>query len=359
MKTFRKGKAIIKLQKIIMKKVLKVMTLFVTMALTACGGAGTNSESAAPADSTSAATSTSAKPSTSKHTHTFDETKWVSNETQHWHPATCEHTDAKGSAAAHTFVLDESKTQEPATCDKAGKKYEKCSVCGYEKVTDLPKSAHDWQTQGKSADVAGAAKTEQFKCSFGDHYALRWSALDMDEAASIAACGLEAKDTTVFAEVNTSGSHADSIRLRKAENDGGEKEAFGTHVIYKVNVAADAQNVDLSFQIDPKSGYDVPVFDYVSGDQQQGYVKQADGTLKLTTKRYGLRVNGNEVELGQDLHGEVNGGSKLWFNWNVKMNLTAGINTIDVYCLGGYRAYIYNFQLDGLTAAQLPAKAAA
>ena len=245
-----------------------------------------------------------------------------------------------------------------ATCEAGGSYKVKCSVCDTVEERKTDKLDHNWESQGASAAVDGTAATEQFKCKFGDHYALRWSALALNEAESIAACGLTAKDTDYYPEINTSGSHSNSIRLKKAEYVG-QSSHVGTHVIYKVNLGAAATDIDLSFQIDPKSGFEVPIFDYVSNDDQQGYRKLGDDdTLTLTTKRYGLRVNGTEVELGKDLHGNVDGGSKLWFNWNVKMNLQAGVNTIDVYCLGGYRAYIYNFQLDGLTAAQLPAKAA-
>lgn len=38
------------------------------------------------------------------HVHTFDTTKWEYNETTHWHPATCEHTDQKGDMARHNFI---------------------------------------------------------------------------------------------------------------------------------------------------------------------------------------------------------------------------------------------------------------
>lgn len=49
------------------------------------------------------------------HTHTFDE-KWESDASNHWHPATCEHTSEHGSSAAHTDI------------DKNGI----CDVCGYD-----------------------------------------------------------------------------------------------------------------------------------------------------------------------------------------------------------------------------------
>ena len=323
-----------------MKKILSTVTLFVALALTACSGATSSS-----AASSSKKSSSSAAPA---HQHTYA-TEWSYDDEYHWHAATCEHTDAKGDKAAHTWVDDTTQTGNAATCERGGTKYEKCSVCGKTRQTETGKLPHNWEKVKDNAEEAGYAKTTQYKCSYGDHYALRWSALDLDQEASLEACGLSAVDSSIYAEINNSGSHEGSVRLKKAENDGGTAK-LGTHIVYKVKVGTAVQNADLEFQIDPKDGYDVPVFDYVSNDQQQGYVEDAEGNLVLTTKRYGLRVNGQEVTLGEDLHGNVNGGSKLWFNWNVQINLNAGENVIDIYCLGGYRAYIYNFQLAGLPA---------
>ncbi len=67
----------------------------------------------------------------SAHTHTFDESKWVSNETAHWHAATCEHaTETKGKAA-HTWNDGEITT--PASCTEEGEKTYTCTVCGHKK----------------------------------------------------------------------------------------------------------------------------------------------------------------------------------------------------------------------------------
>ena len=46
----------------------------------------------------------SACDSCSGHVHTFDMTKWESDDVEHWHAATCEHTDEKADKAKHTFV---------------------------------------------------------------------------------------------------------------------------------------------------------------------------------------------------------------------------------------------------------------
>ena len=393
-----------------MKKLLKVMTLFVAMTLTACGGSTNSGEASSqpaggssgqpatsqPAGESSAPVASSAggESKSSKHTHyAAENAEWQSDENRHWKlcaeddggkvdnkahtfeektddpankPATCKEAGVKvevcsvcgyrkESAVAqleHTFVEDTSRA-DAATCETAGKKYEVCSVCGFEKVTETGKLPHNWgDAITNYAKEDGYAQTSSYKCAYGEHYALRWEALDMDQAASLEACGLTAVDSTVYAELNS-----DNIRLKKAENDGGT-EKLGTHVVYKVKVATAVENAGLEFYAKSRSGYDVPVFDYVSNDSQQGYIKKDDGTLELTTKRYGLRVNGVEVTLGADQYGNVNGVTD-WFDWNVTFNLQAGENVIDVYCLGGYRANIYKFQVTGLPATALPEVAVA
>ena len=53
-----------------------------------------------------------------EHTHTYS-SEWSSNETHHWHAATCEHTEEKSDYAEHSFVKDADETREV------------CSVCEY------------------------------------------------------------------------------------------------------------------------------------------------------------------------------------------------------------------------------------
>ncbi len=56
----------------------------------------------------------------SDHQHTFSD-GWTWNETDHWHPATCEHTDQTSGKAAHVYGDDG-----------------KCTVCGYDGTTLPP-----------------------------------------------------------------------------------------------------------------------------------------------------------------------------------------------------------------------------
>ena len=69
------------------------------------------------------------------HTHTFNETKWESDATGHWHPATCEHTEAKGGFASHTFDW---KVQNQSTDTEAGKLVKKCMTCSWTDEMEIP-----------------------------------------------------------------------------------------------------------------------------------------------------------------------------------------------------------------------------
>jgi len=57
-----------------------------------------------------------------KHEHTFA-TGWSSNETTHWHDATCGHTDQKSGQGAHTWNYQYDLT--------SGKDKRTCTVCAF------------------------------------------------------------------------------------------------------------------------------------------------------------------------------------------------------------------------------------
>ena len=60
------------------------------------------------------------------HKHTFDQTKWESDEVNHWHPATCKHTDEHGDEAEHAWGADN-----------------KCEVCSRQKPVTPPAPSGD------------------------------------------------------------------------------------------------------------------------------------------------------------------------------------------------------------------------
>ena len=300
--------------------------------------------------------------------------EWSSDETNHWHACTAVGCPTgKLDVAAHTFE-EVAAEGVAATCKAEGKKVEKCSVCGFKKETVLPKLAH---TLGEAYDVVPAtceaAGSQKKKCSvcdevitevlpkadhkFGDIIesfpagegyiattghncsvcnkgALRWSALDYDATAS--STGLDRQSTYVrFA----SGA---------VENKGGT-EAVGSHIIYKVNVAAAQEKVGLAFKIKNTGGNNgnADVFGPVTNDTSVGYIKNADGTFTESTHRYGLRVNDVEYFLGDNNYGNQPSATG-WFEWPVEFPVKAGVNTIDVFPYRGYRAQLMEFELTGL-----------
>ena len=140
-------------------KVLPMLALFVSLALTSCGSSTDKSGAA----------SSSGKPNSSgsaAHVHTFDTSKWESDATYHWHPATCEHTTQKGDRANHTLEAfnDATHVDKAATCKEEGVKYEKCSVCGYIKETKINKLDHTWN-DGVASGNCGEAGKVTYTCT--------------------------------------------------------------------------------------------------------------------------------------------------------------------------------------------------
>ena len=108
------------------------------------------------------------------HVHIFAE-EWTSDETNHWHSATCGH-DVTDSKAAHSF--GDWTVTKAATCTEKGSRKRTCSVCKYEATEDISAKGHayseDWTsdatdhwhtaTCGHTTEVSGKAKH-----SFGDY----------------------------------------------------------------------------------------------------------------------------------------------------------------------------------------------
>ena len=70
-----------------------------------------------------------------KHEHTYS-SAFSYDETNHWHPATCEHKDEVQYKGPHVFG-DFEVIKEP-TNEEAGLKQAKCTVCGYTKSEEIP-----------------------------------------------------------------------------------------------------------------------------------------------------------------------------------------------------------------------------
>ena len=96
--------------------------------------------------------------------HTYDETKWVNNETSHFHK--CIRCDETKDAAAHTFewVVDKEATE-----DVKGLKHEECTVCHYTRNenTEIPLLAHTHvltHVDAKNATCLEKGNVEYYVC---------------------------------------------------------------------------------------------------------------------------------------------------------------------------------------------------
>ncbi|MCQ2772100.1 MAG: hypothetical protein MJ238_02325 [Bacilli bacterium] len=146
-----------------MKKSFKFLSVALLLgALVACGGTGGDEPTSSEAPASQA---TSSKKTSSKHEHTYAET-WEKNETQHWHPATCEHTNQKGNAANHAWGAETVIT--PATCETAGSGKKSCTVCQYETTYEIPATGHNYTGDEVIAESSDdVSKTSKAKCSCG------------------------------------------------------------------------------------------------------------------------------------------------------------------------------------------------
>ena len=74
------------------------------------------------------------------HVHTFNDKKWENDETNHWHPATCAHTDQKDSLEKH--VWDEGRVTTPPTETAEGVRTYTCTKCARTKTASIDKLDH-------------------------------------------------------------------------------------------------------------------------------------------------------------------------------------------------------------------------
>lgn len=261
---------------------------------------------------------------------------WNADDNSHWHSCTdpnCPVPNSRIDSASHSF--GEIITIAETTCHSDGIQRQICSICQYCKDTVIPATDHNYVNVGSFERVDDSVSLEEYGCEYCDQYVYRWNALQYDESLS-----------NSIEQYNS-----DAVRFMSGavENQNGEPR-LGAHLVYKVYSPNAVSNVGLAFSITQSQGY--PIFDITSTSSSNGYVYDDYGDLVPATKKYGLIVNGNEIKLGEDIYGTSSGVSTStprWYKWPVTLNLVAGINTIDIYCLmSSYRARMYEFQLTGV-----------
>ena len=79
-----------------------------------------------------------------EHVHTFDMTKWSYDTENHWHPATCAHTDEKKDLAAHNW--NAGVITKPANYGVEGEKTFTCTTCSATRVETIPATPPKYNT---------------------------------------------------------------------------------------------------------------------------------------------------------------------------------------------------------------------
>ena len=70
------------------------------------------------------------------HVHTFNESKWESDENNHWHAATCAHTDEKKDFAPHTW--NDGVITKPSDYGVEGERTFTCTTCSATRAESVP-----------------------------------------------------------------------------------------------------------------------------------------------------------------------------------------------------------------------------
>lgn len=214
-----------------------------------------------------------------------------------------------------------------ATCERNGIIRNVCTRCGATEDVEIPKIDHN--LVGTVVESNEHAPAQYSKCSYCNKEFIEWSALDYDKEASI----------------NVENIGIDYIRFGSIQYSNQNSNDLGAHIIYKI-YSPQSCSASLSFLITTSTGGAVPVFDSVDSDQMKGYEMDANGNFVTPAKRYGLLVNGERIYLADDDYGIIEPGTNSWFNWPVSFSLEKGINTLEIFALGGYRARMFRYRMN-------------
>lgn len=130
------------------------------------------------------------------HEHTFA-AEWTFTPTEHYHAATCEHTDMKKDVGAHDFG-EWTITKDPTETEK-GKKEHSCKVCDYKESEVIPVIPHEhkYSTEWTYSDTQhwhAATCGHDVKGDLADHAFGEWV---IDKEATVDETGLKTRTCDV------------------------------------------------------------------------------------------------------------------------------------------------------------------
>lgn len=314
----------------------------------------------------------------SDHEHSIADV-WSSNEYEHWHACTTPGCPLDGRIDTSVHIWGERYDEIASTCSTKGSYKQRCSVCAYERTVEVETTDHLWgewtvlkqascymvglrehecsvchtvereqiaqlpHDYGEPVSTIGATEnyigSSIYNCSYCGLAAIRWNALDYDVDKTTAR-------STNSPDVRSSDG---SLRFDSTVNyANGDTSIKGSHIVYNVNIPESASNVGFELLTSARSeGLRVSIFNRESSDVNKGY-EYVNGELVMTESRYGLKIDGNTIIVDKDESGQQWNG-KNWYKLPVTIEyLPAGVHEIEIYNLGGYRVYMYEFQLTGI-----------
>lgn len=260
------------------KQLLSGLTLgLMTFMMIGCAKPADKSDAKSNAGKTS-------KVSTSRHSHTYDETRWEYDDETHWHPATCEHTDARGSEEEHEFVKDETLSVA-ATCAKEGKLVEKCK-CGKTRETVIAADAnhHVWGTPSKTVEKSETTSAYKIQtCSVCNSIDLCVDAMSYLETGSTSSDPWGNKDSS-------------GATLKMSKN--------GNFVKYKFNLEQAFTNAKVYLY-----GWVDYFEDGQNNNHLKGHLVNGNATFSLTVGETAVEVTNDKsfVDMGMTNSGEDDG----------------------------------------------------
>ena len=141
------------------------------------------------------------------HVHTFDMDTWKHDAENHWHPATCGHTDEKKDFASH--VWDDGVVTKPADYGVEGEKTFTCTVCKAtrtEPITALEAKDNeivlqDGKTLDKTYDGSAVDVSDKFSFNGNGEVTFMFKAKDADDNTYAATAPKNAGEYTVKVSV--------------------------------------------------------------------------------------------------------------------------------------------------------------
>ena len=294
----------------------------------------------------------------------------------------------------HNYVDAADQTDAVApTCKDTGTVITECSVCGVKSTRVAPKTEnHDWGgwsettpashtakgVKTRTCNVCGQTDTGEIEKTpdhVFDETAVGTYAADHDLVGySVYNCAADNVKKIVWdaneVDPETKNNKYNNEDNYKVDNTGikfggrpinnacalggwGSKTPVldtnvpGAFIEYKVDLKTAMSNVTLCANMAPNS-CPAGLFLEGDGDWYPGIFPDATAETgyKISTWRYVIEVNGNEVELDPAKNvAAADATATGWYNFPCTLNLNAGVNTIKLIQAGGWEATFYEFGL--------------